>query len=142
MRSGHKRGTLVVRAFAVWLLLMAAEVVHGIARTFFLTPLVGDFLARQVAVFTGSLLILLIATLLIRWLPAGTARSLVMIGVAWVVLTLMFEVVLGRLILEYSWDRLASDYNVVHGGLLPIGLALMATSPLIASRLRGGLSRS
>jgi hypothetical protein len=133
---------LVVRAFAVWLLLMAAEVVHGIARTFFLTPLVGDFLARQVAVFTGSLLILLIATLLIRWLPAGTARSLVMIGVAWVVLTLMFEVVLGRLILEYSWDRLASDYNVVHGGLLPIGLALMATSPLIASRLRGGLSRS
>ena len=39
--------------------------------------------------------------------------------------------------LGYSWERLGSDYNMLEGGLLPIGFVIMATSPLIAARLRG-----
>ena len=45
------------RALAVWFLLMSAEFVHGVWRMKFLALWVGDFLARQVCVFTGSLLI-------------------------------------------------------------------------------------
>ena len=126
----------VQRAVAVWLLLMAAEVIHGIARTLWLTPLVGDVRARQIAVFSGSLLILLITSLTIRWLRVRTLRALMSIGVLWVVLTLAFEIGLGRLVLGYSWDRLASDYNVLEGGLLPIGLTVMAMSPWLATRIR------
>jgi hypothetical protein len=37
----------------------------------------------------------------------------------------------------YSWERLGSDYNMLEGGLLPIGFMIMATSPFIAARLRG-----
>lgn len=127
---------LVLRAIVVWLLLMVAEIVHGIARTLLLAPVVGDFRARQLAVFSGSLLILLISSLTIRWLRVGT-RRLVAVGILWVLLTLAFEVSVGRVILDYSWDRLASDYNVRQGGLLPIGLTFMAMSPLLAARLRG-----
>jgi len=119
----------------VWLLLMAAEVVHGIARTMFLAPALGDFRARQLAVFSGSALILAITGLAIRWMRIGTTRSLVAVGLMWVTLTLAFEVGIGRLA-GYSWDRIASDYHLLHGGLLPIGLTVMALSPWIASRLR------
>jgi hypothetical protein len=129
---------LAMRAFAVWLLLIAAEVVHGIVRTLVLTPVVGDFRARQLGVVT-SLLILLITALTIRWIRASRRRTLLMIGGAWVGLTLAFEISLGRM-LGYSWERLGSDYNLLEGGLLPIGFVIMATSPLIAARLRG-LSR-
>ena len=127
---------LVVRALAVWLLLITAEVVHGIVRTLVLTPVVGDFRARQLGVFTGSLLILLITALTIRWIRARRRPTLLMIGSAWVVLTVVFEISLGRM-LGYSWERLGSDYNVLEGGLLPIGFVIMATSPLIAARMRG-----
>ena len=127
---------LAARAFAVWLLLITAEVVHGIVRTLVLTPVVGDFRARQLGVFTGSLLILLITALTIRWIRAGRPRTLLMIGGAWVVLTVAFEISLGRM-MGYSWQRLVSDYDVLEGGLLPIGFVIMATSPLIAARLRG-----
>ena len=44
-----------LRAFLVWLLIIAIESVHGTLRVLFLQPLVGDFRARQIAVFTGSL---------------------------------------------------------------------------------------
>jgi hypothetical protein len=124
-----------LRVTAVWVLLMAAEVVHGVARTLFLAPAVGDFRARQLAVFSGSLLILLITTLTIRWLQPTATRLLMLIGVVWVALTLAFEIGLGRL-LGYSWNRIGSDYNPLHGGLMPIGLGVMAMSPWMAWRLR------
>jgi hypothetical protein len=127
---------LAARALTVWLLLITAEVVHGIVRTLVLTPVVGDFRARQLGVFTGSLLILLITALTIRWIRASRLRMLLMIGSAWVVLTVAFEISLGRM-MGYSWERLGSDYNMLEGGLLPIGFVIMATSPLIAARLRG-----
>jgi hypothetical protein len=126
---------LLVRAIAVWLLLMAVEVVHGIARSLLLAPLVGDFRARQIAVATGSLLILLMTTATIRWMRADTTRRLLAIGMLWVVLTLAFEVGVGRFVAGYSWDRIASDYDLVKGGLLPLGLAVMALSPLLAKVL-------
>lgn len=128
---------LAARAFAVWLLLITAEAVHGIVRTLMLTPVVGDFRARQVGVFTGSLLILLMTVVTIRWIYASRPRTLVTIGIAWAILTVAFEISLGRLVLGYSWERLASDYNLIEGGLLPIGLVVMAMSPLIAARLKG-----
>ena len=125
------------RAIAIWLLLMAAEVVHGIARTLWLTPIVGDFRARQIAVFSGSLLIVTITTITVRWLHAPGARALWAIGLLWVTLTLAFEIGLGRFVFGFSWNRLASDYNLRAGGLLPIGLLVMAMAPWLAARLRG-----
>ncbi len=124
-----------LRAIAVWALLMSLEVVHGVARTRYLAPVVGDFQARQLAVFSGSLLILSIACLTIRWLRVISAGGLVSIGGMWMVLTLAFEIGLGRR-LGYTWDRIASDYNLLDGGLMIIGLAVMAMAPWIASRIR------
>ena len=36
-----------------------------------------------------------------------------------------------------SWERIASDYDVPHGGLLPFGLIVLTLWPLIAAKLRG-----
>jgi hypothetical protein len=127
----------VGRTVFVWLLLMATETVHGVARTVWLSPAVGDFRARQIAVFTGSVLIVLIACLTIRWFPVRNRRTLFSIGTLWVVLTLLFEIGLGRFVLGLSWQRLASDYNILEGGVLPIGLLVMASSPWLAARIRG-----
>lgn len=116
--------------------MMGTEVVHGVLRTLFLAPIVGDFRARQICVFTDSVLILAIACVFINWIRADTHGRLLTIGVLWVGLTLFFEVGLGRVVAGYSWERIASDYNMWRGGLLPLGMAVMLLSPLIASKLR------
>jgi hypothetical protein len=87
-------------------------------------------------VFTDSVLILAIACVFINWIRADTHGRLLTIGVLWVGLTLFFEVGLGRVVAGYSWERIASDYNMWRGGLLPLGMAVMLLSPLIASKLR------
>jgi len=50
---------------------------------------------------------------------------------------LAFEVLFGRFVVGVSWERLAADYNLLEGGLLPIGMLILMLSPLIAARLRG-----
>lgn len=125
------------RAIAVWLVLIAAEIIHGVVRSILLTPRVGDMRARQIGVFTGSLMNLGITSLCIPWIGAKSVRALAGIGVVWVVLTVVFEVTFGRLVMRSSRERLRSDYDLAHGGLLPIGLVALGGSPLVASRLHG-----
>jgi len=126
----------VLKGVAVWCGIIVVEVFHGIARTLFLAPALGDFRARQVAVFTGSVLILILATSLIRWIhPADTGEA-VYVGLVWLVLTLAFEVAFGRYVVHAPWSRIAADYNLLRGGLLPIGLLVLTASPFIAGKLR------
>ena len=75
----------MVRTLVVWVVLMLAEIVHGTLREFYLKPLIGDFRARQVAVFTGSCLLFGITCWLVRCMRAE--GRLLLVGTAWVVLT-------------------------------------------------------
>ena len=42
----------------------------------------------------------------------------------------------GRYGAHASWSRIASDYNLFQGGLLPIGLLVLTAAPLIAAKFR------
>ncbi len=127
----------LLRGLLVWVIIMVAEVLHGTARVAFLEPSIGDFRARQIAVFTGSAMILALAIALVRWIGARSVRQWIGIGLLWLGLTLAFEVLVGRLVMGYSWERLASDYNLREGGLLPVGLLVLAVAPLVAAKVRG-----
>ncbi len=69
------------------------------------------------------------------WLRADNTKSLLLVGVVWLALTLGFELGIG--LLFRSWDDLLSDYDIVHGGLLPFGLVVLALAPWIAAKMRG-----
>lgn len=129
------------RALALWLLLWAAEFVHGVWRMKVLAIWLGDFPARQVCVFTGSMLILFITYVCIPWIPATKTQTLLAVGFVWLGLTLGFDVSFGRLGLHRSWEDIGSDFDMPHGGMFPIGLAVLTLSPLIAARWRGSSTR-
>ena len=126
----------LLRALVVWLVIIAVETVHGILRTLLLVPMMGDFPARQISVFTCSLLIFGVTLLFINWIAARTTLQLLMVGTIWVLLTILFEITLGRLVLDLSWDRITEDYDITRGGFLGFGLLFMAVSPLLATRFR------
>jgi hypothetical protein len=124
------------RGLAVWAIILLAEVAHGSGRGVWLEPLLGDFRARQIAVITGSTIIIAIAIVFVRWLGARSVYQLMGVGLLWLVLMLGFEIGFGRFVMGYSWERIGSDYNIFDGGLLPIGMVVLAAAPLIAAKLR------
>ena len=125
-----------IRGLVVWFVLMGAEFLHGVARAIWLVPLVGDFRARQIGVATGTIINLTVAVLFIRWIRPARVADAVGVGAVWLALTLVFEIVFGRVVVHGSWERMGSDYDLIHGGLLPIGLLALAISPLIAAKVR------
>lgn len=130
-------GKLVfVRSVVVWLLIICAEIVHGIVRAVLLVPLVGEPRSNQIGVFTGSAIILGIAYLTIRWVGAKRSPELLMVGFVWLMLTMAFEFLFGRLVMGLTWERIAADYNVLDGGLMPFGLLFLFLSPIMSAKLR------
>ena len=126
-----------LRTLAVWLVIVVAETLHGIARTLWLTPVVGDHAARQIGVGTGSLLIFAITWLAIGWIGLAGRREFLAAGALWVVLMLAFEIVLGRTLMGFGWDRIAAEFDPSRGGLLLFGHAALLLMPLLTARLRG-----
>ncbi len=129
----HRR--TIIRSLAVWLLIIVAEIVHGILRAIVLVPVVGEFRSNQIGVFTGSAIILAITYFTIRWIGATSRTELLLVGAIWLVLTVAFEVLFGRFVVGLSWKRIASDYNILNGGLMPLGLLVLLFSPMIAAKL-------
>jgi len=124
----------LVRALLVWLLIVAAESAQGAVRRVLVSP-EADFMVRQLSVFTGALVIFAITWMCLRWMRLRTAAEALGVGGLWVALTLLFEIGLGRL-LGMGWDRILADYDLLHGGLMPLGLMAMALTPWAARGLQ------
>ncbi len=125
----------LIKAIAVWILIVIAESIHGTIRQIFIAPMIGDMLSRQVGVFVGSAIILLISWLSARWLDAKTLKNQLQVGALWVVLIVVFEVGLGTA-LGYTRERILSDYNLAQGGLMGLGLLFMLLAPALGAKLR------
>lgn len=132
----HSNFGYLFRALSVWLIIILFEIIHGTLRELFLAPLVGDFMARRIALFSGMLLIFVITFVFIRWISAPTPGSLFRVGFMWVALTVVFEFGLGIYVLNYSWQRMFEDYDFLHGGWMGYGLLFMALTPLFVTKLR------
>jgi hypothetical protein len=126
---------MIGRALVVWLLMMVIETIHGVLRNRFLVPVIGDVGSRQIGVLIGSALILGVAIMTIGWIRPPSERALLGIGALWLTLTLAFEFGLGRA-LGRPWAAMLSDYDLSRGGLLSIGMVVLALSPWIAEHVR------
>lgn len=115
--------------------MMLIETAQGIARELYLAPRVGDLHARQIGVVTGSIIVFAVAWALAKWIDVKARAAQMYVGAIWVLLTLTFEILVGRA-LGSSWDRIASDYDPSRGGWLLAGLAFMFFAPRIAAALR------
>jgi hypothetical protein len=127
---------MLVRAIAVWLVIIAAESVNGTIRRLWLIPILGEARAGQIGFVVGAIVIIAIAAFFVKWMRVETTAALLLIGLLWAGLTLLFEIALGRLVIDYSWARIAADYDITQGGLMAIGLIVLLFAPWSAAKLR------
>ena len=123
--------------------MVAIAIANGALRqAVFLAPL-GDQRAHQLSTVTLlAVFAVYVRWLMLRWRPTSR-RETVTIGIAWVVLTVLFEFGLGRA-LGREWAVLLADYNVFAGRLwllVPIWILVAPTllAPRSAETLRGSV---
>ena len=118
------------RGFGIWLTLVVVESIHGVARRLLLEPQLGDLRARQLSVIIGSVLISLVFWCTLKWVRPQPEKRWWELGFLCLALTLAFETGLGRAT-GMSWDRIASDFDRRRGGLLGLGMLVIAVSPRV-----------
>jgi hypothetical protein len=123
------------RGLTVWLLIMAIETVHGIARSWFLVPAVGQAEADMIGWPIGAAIVLGTALAGIGWTKISGRRDLLVLGALWAVLTLAFELLIGAL-RGLDALALANAVNPVAGGTIAYSMAVMLFAPAIAARIR------
>ena len=126
----------MMRAAAVWLVIMVLAIFNGATRTAVITPRLGEHAGHVISTIVLCALILLIAWLTVGWIALPDERSAVVAGVTWLALTLAFEFLVGHYVFHTPWEKLLADYNVLRGRIWPLVLLTTLLAPLIAYRWR------
>jgi hypothetical protein len=124
----------MMRAFAVWLLIVIVAVINGGIRQAWIGPRTGDTAAHAISTVMLCAAILLLCRITIGWMRPATRREVWTIGALWVVLTLAFEFLAGHYVFGTPWRQLLADYNVFRGRTWVLVLITTAIAPWLAVR--------
>jgi hypothetical protein len=128
------RSGLWVKAAAAWLGMLVAIVALGALREAFLRPAVGELRAHQVGTVAACAAVAAIVLSFV-WQVQPTPRQALALGAGWLALAVAFELAMGAA-RGIDWSRLAADYDVRHGRLLPLLWLTILLAPYWAARRR------
>ena len=132
---------MILRALAVWLLLLILAVLNGGLRDTQLSPRLGDTVGRGISTLLLCGLIVLAPWLTIGWIRPGGSREALAVGALWVALTLAFEFGVGHYGFGKPWPELLADYDLSRGRIWIAVLVVTLLAPWWTARSRGLLQR-
>jgi hypothetical protein len=119
-----------------WVLFIPIAIANGVLRETVYKPQVGDLAAHQISTLIASASFLLLAYAMLRRFVADVAdRTLLKIGIAWVVATIGFEFGFGHYVDGRSWSRLLRDYDIIKGRVWSLFLLTMLVAPRLTKWL-------
>ena len=124
---------MILRAAAVWFLLLLVAVSAGALRTSLVEPRLGEARAHLVGTLGVVLLFAGIIFATVRWIdPALEPRRLWLLGGSWLLATVVFEFVIGHWVFGHSWSRLLADYDLTAGRVWPAVLLTVLLGPRVS----------
>lgn len=128
---------MLLRAAAVWLLLLVIAVAAGAVRAGLLEPRLGERTAHQVGTLAVVALFAAVIWSTVRWIDPGLDRGrLIALGVGWTAATVLFELGFGHWVAGHSWSRLLADYDLLAGRLWLLVLLAVLVGPVAAGEIR------
>jgi hypothetical protein len=128
---------MILRALAVWLVMLLLAVVNGAVRQAWLIPKLGAVTGRLVSTITLSALIAVVTWFTIAWIRPQSNGDSYAVGVLWITLTLAFEFLAGHFLFGSPCNELLEDYNLLRGRIWPLVLVTMVVAPRLCAIYRG-----
>ena len=128
---------LWIKISSICLMLASVETLHGIARTIFIVPKIGNKRAKQYSVISGTLLAFAVCYIMVPWLDINVAYQLILIGLVLAVFMAVFDIVLARFVVKLKWESIINDFNPAKGNYLIFGLILLIIIPCVVMKIKG-----
>lgn len=126
---------LYLKTLGVWFILAVSAIVVATFRVGVLLPLFGEQTAHQIGTILYLIVQFIIIYFFIRKMKIKEVKTLLGIGLFWVVITIIFEILFGHYVMGLSWEKLFADYNLFNGRLWVLVLVNNIAAPLISEKI-------
>ena len=127
---------MLIRYLLSWFLLAIIAIANGVIREATYGKSVSELVAHQISTATGILLTGLCVWWLSRLWPIASSAQAWLIGVCWLLATIVFEFGFGHLVAGHSWAELLADYNILQGRVWLLFLAWVLVMPYVFYAMR------
>jgi len=126
---------LYLKSLGVWFILAISAILVATFRVGVLLPPFGEQTAHQLGTILYLIVQFLIIYFFIKKMKIKETKTLLGIGIFWVVITIIFEFVFGHFVMGHPWQKLFADYNLLNGRLWVLVLLNNLAAPLISGRM-------
>ncbi len=125
------------KALAAWAFMVLAVIANSTLRDKYLTPRWGEQTGHVISSLMLSVTVVLIAYAYLLNTGPLPLRTLWLIGIFWVTVSVLFEFFFSYIVLKETWSRLIADDRVMKGGSWLMVLGVQAVAPILAGRMLG-----
>ena len=126
---------LYLKSLGIWFILAVSAIVVATFRIGVFLPPFGEQTAHQLGTILYLIVQFLIIYFFIKKMKIKETKTLLRIGILWVVITIIFEFVFGHFVMGHPWQKLFADYNLLNGRLWVLVLLNNLAAPLISGRM-------
>lgn len=126
---------LYIKSLGIWFILAVSAILVATFRVGILLPAFGEQTAHQLGTILYLIVQFIIIYFFIRKMKLKETKTLLRIGIFWVVITVIFEFVFGHYIIGHSWQKLFADYDLFNGRLWVFVLINNLAAPLIGGKM-------
>ena len=124
-----------IKTFLLWLPMIALAFVNAALREIVLIKHYNELRAHQLSTITLIIFCAVYVWFVSPGLKIQSSKQALLIGLVWMLLTVAFEFVLGRLT-HKSWEYLFANYNLLAGRIWAVFLVCLLLMPLMFYWLR------
>jgi len=112
-------------------------VANGSLREKYLNPRLGEQSGHIISSVTLSTAVVLITYLYLTIMGPLTLQVLKLVGLFWVLVSILFEFFFGHFVMGNTWSKLIADYNIFRGRLWLLVLGSQAVAPVAVGWVLG-----
>lgn len=106
---------MIIRILLLWLPMPFIAILNAGIREKIFIKFFRELTCHQLSTFTLMILVSIYTWLIFPYLKIAQSGNAWVTGITWLLLTLIFEFIVGHYILKNSWERLLQDYNLIEG---------------------------
>jgi len=126
---------IYIKSFGIWVVLAIGAILVATFRVEVFLPSLGEQTAHQLGTILYLVIQFAIIYLFIKKMKIKETKTLLGIGIFWIVITIIFEFVFGHFVMGHSWQKLFADYNLLNGRLWVLVLINNIAAPLISRKI-------
>ena len=126
---------MIRKSLLIWLAIIPCAIINGAFRYLALNPLMGEIYAQTLSGVLLCIILFVICWFLIPRIGRGTAKTYWIIGLLWVILTILFEFGFGLLTGD-TFAELIRAYDITTGNLWSLVVIFTGIAPWLTAKAR------